>query len=98
MILTATSRVVLFVYSALVIAAVSLAVLRLNESMVMPGLQAIELVLLALPWSLALSVEPFSRADLRGMIIIVVVGVVLNGVMLRSIIRLIERHRIRAGE
>jgi hypothetical protein len=45
MILTATSRVVLFVYFALVIAAASLAVLRLNESMEMPGL----LVLLALP-------------------------------------------------
>jgi hypothetical protein len=98
MILTATSRVVLFIHFALVVAAAALAVLRLNESMAMPGLQAIELVLLALPWSLALGVEPFSRADLTGMIIIVVVGVVLNGVMLRSIIRLIERHRIRAGE
>jgi len=71
MILKPTSRAVLFVYFTLVIAAASLSILRLNESMEMPGLQAIELVLLALPWSLALGVEPFSRADLRGMIIIV---------------------------
>ena len=97
MILKPTSRAVLFVHLALVIAAASLAVLRLNESMEMPGLQAIELVLLALPWSLALGVEPFSRADLSGMTIIVVVGVVLNGLVLRSISRLFERRRIRPG-
>ena len=89
------SRVVLFVYFALVIAAASVAVLRLNESMEMPGLQAIELVLLALPWSLALGVQPFTRADLSGMTIIVVVGVVLNGIVLLSMARFLARRRIR---
>ena len=97
MILKPTSRAVLFVYFTLVIAAASLSILRLNESMEMPGLQAIELVLLALPWSLALGVEPFSRADLSGMTIIVVVGVVLNGLVLRSMARIFERRRIRPG-
>jgi len=97
MILKPTSRAVLFVYFTLVIAAASLSILRLNESMEMPGLQAIELVLLALPWSLALGVEPFSRADLSGMTIIVVVGVVLNGRVLRSMARIFERRRIRPG-
>lgn len=97
MILKPTSRAVLFVYLALVLAAASLAVLRLNESMEMPGLQAIELVLLALPWSLALGVEPFSLADLSGMTIIIVVGVVLNGLVLRSMARIFERRRIRPG-
>ena len=95
MILTAMTRVTLLVYLALVIGAVMLAVLRLNESMEMPGLQAIELLLLAMPWSFALGVEPFSRAGLSGMTIIVVVGVVLNGLVLRSISCLFERRRIR---
>jgi len=95
MILTEMSRVVLFVYLALVIVAASLAVVRLNESAFMPGLQAIELVLLALPWSLALGVEPFSRAGLSSMAIIVFAGVVLNGIVLLSMARFLARRRIR---
>ena len=95
MILTEMSRVVLFVYLALVIVAASLAVVRLNESAFMPGLQAIELVLLALPWSLALGVEPFSRAGLSGMAIIVFAGVVLNGIVLLSRTRLASTSKTR---
>ena len=95
MILTATSRVVPFVYLTLVIGAASLAVLRLNESMEMPGLQAIELLLLALPWSLVLGVEPFSLVDLSGMTIIITAGVVLNGLVLILIARVFKRRRIR---
>lgn len=94
MVLKVVSRGVVFVYLALAIAAVLLAVLRLNESVEMPGLQAIELVLLALPWSLALGIEPFSHADLGGMTIIVVVGVLLNSLIVRSIARRFA-HRIR---
>ena len=89
------SRVVLFVYLALVIVAASLAVVRLNESALMPGLQAIELVLLAMPWSLALGIEPFSRAGLSSMAIIVFAGVVLNGIVLLSMARFLARRRIR---
>jgi len=72
-----------------------LAVARLSESAEIPGLQAIELVLLALPWSLVLGVVPFSLVNPSGMTTIIAAGVVLNGLALRSIARVFKRRRIR---
>jgi hypothetical protein len=69
------------VYSALVIAAALVGAVRLHASSEMPGLAAIELVLLALPWSLALGVEPFSRLGWSGIGIIVLGGIALNGLI-----------------
>jgi ABC-type Co2+ transport system permease subunit len=76
------TRWILTVYLLVVLAAVVVAALRLDQSTEMPGLAAIELVLLALPWSLALGVEPTSRFGLGGMIAIVLGGLVLNGLIL----------------
>jgi hypothetical protein len=85
-----------FIYLALVVGAVTLAVLRLSESTAMPGLQAIELVLLALPWSFALGIEPLSHLGWTGMATIVVIGLVLNALLLQWLARLFElRHRPR---
>jgi hypothetical protein len=76
---------VLVVYLALVLAAGVVGAVRLHQSSEMPGLAAIELVLLALPWSLALGVEPLSRLGWIGMVGIVVGGIVLNGLFLRKL-------------
>jgi hypothetical protein len=85
-----------FIYLALVVGAVTLAVLRLSESTEMPGLQAIELVLLALPWSFALGIEPLSKLGWTGMATIVVIGLGLNALLLQLFARLFElRHRPR---
>jgi hypothetical protein len=62
-----------------------MAAFRLHESTAMPGLAAIELVLLALPWSLALGIQPLSRLELGGMTAIVVSGVVINGMIVRAV-------------
>lgn len=75
------SRSVLVVYLALVIVAAVAGAVRLHQSSEMPGLGAIELVLLTLPWSLALGVEPFSHEGLG-----VMAGLVLGGVVLNSLI------------
>jgi hypothetical protein len=85
-----------FIYLALVVAAAALAVLRLSESTEMPGLQAIELVLLALPWSFALGIEPLSHLGWTGMATIVVIGLGLNALLLQWLARLFGlRHRPR---
>lgn len=70
------------VYLALVLAAAGIAGVRLVESAEMPGLAAIELVLLALPWSLGLGVAPLSRLGWPGMVAIVLVGAGLNAGLL----------------
>jgi hypothetical protein len=86
-----------FIYLALVVSAAALAVLRLSESTEMPGLQAIELVLLALPWSFALGIEPFSHLGWTGMATIVVIGLGLNALLVQWLARPFEfRHRPRA--
>jgi hypothetical protein len=59
----------------------------------MPGLQAIELVLLALPWSLALGIEPLSYLGWIGMATIVVIGLGLNALLLHWLPRLFELQR-----
>jgi hypothetical protein len=88
-----TPRLVIFTYLVLVVSAAALAVLRLTESTEMPGLQAIELVLLALPWSFALGIKPLSHLGWIGMTTIVVIGLGLNMLLLQSLTRLFESHR-----
>jgi hypothetical protein len=84
-------------YALVVLGALVAAAVRLSESTEMPGLAAIELVLLALPWSLALGVEPLSRLGLSGMTAIVLGGLVLNGVLLRAIASWLHRGRLPKG-
>ena len=76
---------VLVGYLTLVVMATVVGVARLHESSEMPGLAAIELVLLALPWSLALGVEPLSHLGWTAMVSIVVGGIVLNSMALRKL-------------
>jgi hypothetical protein len=82
----------LLIFVSLVIASAALAVARLSESAEMPGLQAIELVLLALPWSFALGIEPLSRLGFTGMATIVVIGLGLNTLLLHWLARLFALH------
>jgi hypothetical protein len=89
------TRWVLTVYLLLVLAALVVAALRLSQSIEMPGLAAIELVLLALPWSLALRVEPLSRLGLGGMTAIVLGGLVLNGLILNRLAAWLQRRGSR---
>jgi len=77
-----TTRRVVAVYLLLALAALVVAVARLSQSAEMPGLSAIELVILALPWSLALGVAPFTRLDMIGMTVIVLGGLALNAMLL----------------
>lgn len=90
-----TTRMVLFIYFALVVSAAALAVLRLNESTEMPGLQAIELVLLALPWSFALGIEPVSHLGLSGMAAVLVIGLTVNAFLLQRLLRFFDLRRTR---
>jgi len=87
------TRWVLTIYLLLGLAAFVVGALRLRQSIEMPGLGAIELVLLALPWSLALSVEPLSRFGLGGMTAIVLGGLVLNGFILNRLAAWLQRRR-----
>lgn len=86
------SRWILAAYLVLVLVAAGLAATRLSHSSEMPGLAAIELVLLALPWSLALGVEPVSRLGWSGMTTTVVGGLVLNGLILHRLAVWLARH------
>lgn len=84
---------VLTVYLVVVLAAAVVAGLRLREGGGMPGLDAIELVILALPWSLALGVEPLSRLGPGGMAVIVFGGLVLNALLLSRLAAWRQRRR-----
>ena len=86
------TRFVLSVYLALVAVAVVTAAVRLSQSREMPGLAAIELVLLAMPWSLALGVEPMSRLGWAGMAGIVIGGIVINALLIRSLAAWAQRR------
>jgi hypothetical protein len=70
-----------------------LAAVRLAESTALPGLAAIEVVILGLPWSLALGIDPLSRLGWPGMVVITVLGVALNALLLWKIIRVFELRR-----
>ena len=91
----ALSDWVMTAYLLLVLAALVIAIVRLSQSIEMPGLGAIELVLLALPWSLALGVEPMSRLGFRGMAAIVIIGLVLNGLILSWLTAWLQRRVFR---
>lgn len=67
--------------------------MRLAESTALPGLAAIEVVILGLPWSLALGIDPLSRLGWPGMVVITVLGVALNALLLWKIIRVFELRR-----
>jgi hypothetical protein len=84
-------------YILVVLAALVVAAVRLHESTEMPGLAAIELVLLALPWSLSLRVESLSRLGLSGMTALVLGGLVLNGILLRAVASWLHRGRLPKG-
>jgi len=66
---------------------------RLAESTALPGLAAIEVVILGLPWSLALGIDPLSRLGWPGMVVITLLGVALNALLLWKIIRVFELRR-----
>ena len=89
------TRWVLTVYLVLLTTALVVAAVRLSQSTEMPGLSAIELVLLALPWSLALGVEPLSHLGLGGMAAIVLSGLVLNGLILSWLATWLQRRGFR---
>jgi hypothetical protein len=80
------------VYLIAVLAAAGMAAVRLNQSLDMPGLAAIELVLLALPWSIALGIGPLARVGWVGMGAIVVLGVVVNAFLLSRVDRRLVRQ------
>ena len=85
------------IHLTLVLIAAVLAAIRLHQSSEMPGLAAIELVLIALPWSLALQVEPLSHLGWSAMIGIVLAGIVLNGLVVLKLSGCAQRH-IRARQ
>ena len=85
------SRSVLVGYLALVVIAGVVGAVRLHQSSDMPGLAAIELVLLALPWSLALGIEPLSHLGWSAMVGTVVGGIVLNGLLFRKLVGWAQR-------
>jgi hypothetical protein len=87
------TRWVLTVYLLLLLAALAVAAVRLSQSAEMPGLEAIELVLLAMPWSLALGIEPLSRLGMGGMTAIVLGGLVLNGLILHWLAAWLQRRK-----
>ena len=70
-------------YALLVFVALLLAAVRLSQSTELPGLSAIELILLSLPWSFALGVEPLSRVGSVGMALMVFAGLGLNALVIR---------------
>ena len=83
------------IYLTLVLIATVFAVIRLHQSSEMPGLAAIELVLIALPWSMALQLEPLSHLGWSAMVGIVLAGIVLNGLVVLKLSAWAQRH-IRA--
>jgi hypothetical protein len=85
------------IYLTLVLIAAVMAVIRLQQSSEMPGLAAIELVLIALPWSLALELEPLSHFGWSAMVGIVLTGIVLNGLLVLKLSGWAQRH-IRARQ
>jgi len=76
------SRLMLVAYLGAVIVAGVMGASRLTQSTDMPGLAAIEIVLLALPLSLALGVEPLSHFGWTGMGAIVLAGLAVNAGLL----------------
>src|SRR5215475_11261819 len=89
---SAWSTRVIVLYGVLVLVALAVAIHRLGQSMKLPGLGAIEVVLLALPWSLLLGVPPVAHAPLAANAIVVLLGLVINGALLAALAAAAERR------
>ncbi len=91
------SRVFVTCYLALVVLASAMAAWRLSSSTEMPGLAAVEVLLLALPWSLMLGRPPIAQASLVIAGGLVVLGVAINAGLLHWAARVLEQlwHRRR---
>jgi hypothetical protein len=81
------SLLVLVLYGAMVFIGLALAVQRLSISMEMPGLAAIELLVLALPWSLVLGQPPIAQAPLAVAAGVLLLGLLANAVLLVILVR-----------
>ena len=81
------------IYVALALIAAGVATVRLSDSSDMPGLAAIELVLLALPWSLGLGVAPLSHLGDVAMAAIVLTGIGVNASLLWWLERWVRLRR-----
>lgn len=93
------SKVLVGGYLVLVVLAGGIAAWRLSVSTEMPGLAAIEVLLLALPWSLMVGWPPIAHADLVIGGGLVLAGLAVNAALLgwAGIVldRLWHRHRPR---
>jgi len=93
------SRVFVSCYLALVVLAGGVAGWRLSSSTEMPGLAAIEVLVLALPWSLMLGRRPIAQADLVIAGGLVVLGLAINTGLVhwagRTLEQLWRRHQPR---
>ena len=85
-------------YLLMIVVAGGIAIARLSGSTEMPGLAAIELVLLALPWSLLLGRPPLAQAGLVLRSALVAGGLLLNAVLLHGAAGALERLRDRRHE
>ena len=84
-------RIVAASYVGLAAIAGALAVQRLVVSTEMPGLAAWELLVLALPWTLALETPLGREAGGLGLAAIVLGGVALNAALLYAVASALER-------
>jgi hypothetical protein len=78
-------------YLLLTLMACVVAARRLAVSTDMPGLAAIELVLLALPWSLLLEAPGLRQAGWFFMALIVFSGVLINALLVYAVGRAFQR-------
>ena len=78
-------------YVTIVLMAAGVATARLLQSSEIPGLAAIELILLGLPWTLALGVAPISRLDWPASVAFVALTVAGNLALLWWLERFIRR-------
>ncbi len=93
------SKILVGCYLVLVVLAGGIAAWRLSASTEMPGLAAIEVLLLALPWSLMVGRPPIAQANLVIGGGLVLLGVAVNAALLgwAGVIldRFWRRHRPR---
>jgi 4-hydroxybenzoate polyprenyltransferase len=86
-------RIVIAIYVGLAVIAGAIAVQRLLVSTEMPGLAAWELLVLALPWTLALATPLGRQADGLVLAAILLGGAALNVGLLYALAWAVERRR-----